>query len=309
MTVPMHVFHSPAYTGAGYAFDTTRKAAWIADSLTHAPVPGVALAEPAPLTREQGARVHAARYAQAIETGHPRELAQSQGFVWDEGLWPAVLASNGGVVAAARAALDDGVAGSLSSGLHHARHDHGAGFCTFNGLVIAARAAMAAGARTVLVLDLDAHCGGGTQSLIEHDPTVWQLDVSVSPFDHYPGGGRARLEVVAQAADYLPAIARQLEQVAREWPAFELCLYNAGMDPDERCDVGGLAGITAAVLDERERMVFTWCRERALPVAFVMAGGYVGARLDRDGLVALHRRTLEHAAGPARRIGSPTRPR
>ena len=29
------------------------------------------------------------------------------------------------------------VAGSLSSGLHHARADRGNGFCTFNGLVVA----------------------------------------------------------------------------------------------------------------------------------------------------------------------------
>src|SRR2546429_582741 len=82
----------------------------------------------------------------AVETGLPRDLAESQGFVWGLGLWPMVLASNGGAVAAALAALQEGVAGSLSSGLHHARRGSGAGFCTFNGLVIAARAALAAGA-------------------------------------------------------------------------------------------------------------------------------------------------------------------
>ena len=73
-----------------------------------------------------------------------------------------VCASNGGAVAAARAARAGGVAGSLSSGLHHAGRDRGAGFCTFNGLVLAARAALSEGAARVLVLDLDAHCGGGT---------------------------------------------------------------------------------------------------------------------------------------------------
>src|SRR6185369_4139490 len=109
--------------------------------------------------------------------------AESQGFSWDPGLWRMVLASNGGVVAAARAALQDGVAGSLSSGLHHARHERGAGFCTFNGLALAARAALDAGAGSVLILDLDAHCGGGTTSLIEREPRIWQSDVSVSGLD------------------------------------------------------------------------------------------------------------------------------
>ena len=75
-----------------------------------------------------------------------------------------VLSSNGGAVAAGLAALEHGVAGSLSSGLHHARREKGAGFCTFNGLVIAAREALTAGARSVLILDFDAHCGGGTRS-------------------------------------------------------------------------------------------------------------------------------------------------
>jgi hypothetical protein len=42
----------------------------------------------------------------------------------------------------------------------------GAGFCTFNGLALAALAALDLGAKRVLVLDLDAHCGGGTHELL-----------------------------------------------------------------------------------------------------------------------------------------------
>ena len=196
------VFYSPKYVGSGYAFDTTRKAKWIADSLAESPIPGIELVEPAPLTRDQVAEVHDPEYVQAVETGEPRSLAESQGFSWDAGLWPMVLASNGGAVAAARAALEDGVAGSLSSGLHHAGYGSGAGFCTFNGLVIAAKAALAAGAKSVLILDLDAHCGGGTASLIAGEPRIRQLDVSVSSYDSYPdseqsplGHGRDRFGV------------------------------------------------------------------------------------------------------------------
>jgi hypothetical protein len=81
--------------------------------------------------------------------GDPGEV-ESQGFSWDAGLWPMVLASNGGAVAAGLAALEHGVAGSLSSGLHHARRAKGAGFCTFNGLALAAREALAGGTRSIL---------------------------------------------------------------------------------------------------------------------------------------------------------------
>ena len=53
------------------------------------------------------------------------------------------------------------------------------------------------------------------------------------------------------------------------------------------------------LIAQRERIVFDWCRRRALPVAFVLAGGYVGPRLGVEGLVGLHRLTLEAAAGAA----------
>jgi acetoin utilization deacetylase AcuC-like enzyme len=209
-----------------------------------------------------------------------------------------VLASNGGAVAAALRALKAGVAGSLSSGLHHARHDRGHGYCTFNGLVLAAKAALAAGAGDVLILDLDAHCGGGTHALIADNPHVWQVDVSVDPFDRYEPGARTTLDIVGSAEDYLVTIERRLREAGAR--RFGLCLYNAGMDPHEDCPVGALPGIDDQLLRARERTVFAWCRERGLPVAFVMAGGYVRPpRMDEARLVELHRLTLATAAQAA----------
>ena len=289
------VFYSPQYVGAAYAFETTRKAKWVADSLGRAPIDGIELVSPPSLLYEQVVQVHDPGYVRAVQTGVPRGLAESEGFTWDAGLWPMVLASNGGAVAAALAALQSGVAGSLSSGLHHARRDHGAGYCTFNGLAIAAREALAAGAASVLILDLDAHCGGGTASLIDREPRIWQVDVSVSPFDSYESGERARLQIVGDSDQYLGEIDRALQDIRRRGPRFDLCLYNAGMDPFEGCPTGGLSGITSEMLETRERLVFDWCRERELPIAFVLAGGYVGDRLDEEGLVDLHRLTLSAA--------------
>jgi acetoin utilization deacetylase AcuC-like enzyme len=99
--------------------------------------------------------------------------------------------------------------------------------------------------------------------------------------------------MVSRAEDYLPLIERLLGRVS---PQFDLCLYNAGMDPHE-CSAGGLRGITEAILAERERLVFSWCRERGAPMAFSLAGGYLSRRLDRAGLVALHRLTIAEAVG------------
>jgi hypothetical protein len=87
-----------------------------------------------------------------------------------------------------------------------------------------------------------------------------------------------------------------MKELASRAPQFSLCLYNAGMDPSEDCNVGGLQGISREILAERERIVFDWCRTQGVPVAFVLAGGYVGPRLDEPGLVDLHRLTLSAAA-------------
>jgi acetoin utilization deacetylase AcuC-like enzyme len=293
------VFYSPSYVCSGFSFDTTRKAGWIADSLNASPMPGIALIEPKPLERDQVLSVHDPGYVSAVETGVPRELAESQGFSWDAGLWPMVLASNGGAVAAALAALEQRVAGSLSSGLHHAHRTAGAGFCTFNGLVIAAQEALAAGAQSVLILDLDAHCGGGTESLIADDPRIWQVDVSVNSYDSYDSSDRIWLKFAEEDGDYLPVIQGCLQQLADQGPGFDLCLYNAGMDPFEGCPTGGKAGITNEILSKREEMVFAWCKKQHMPVAFVLAGGYIGSRLDEAELVSLHRLTLAAALANA----------
>jgi acetoin utilization deacetylase AcuC-like enzyme len=298
----VRVFYSPEYVGAAYAFETTRKARWVAESLDDQPIPGIQLVRPEPLTTVEVERTHDRKYVEAVRTGEPRYLAESQGFVWDAGLWPMVLASNGGVVAAALDALQTGLSGSLSSGLHHARRDHGAGFCTFNGLVIAARKALTAGAGSVLILDLDAHCGGGTASLIAGEAAMWQTDVAVCGFDAYgvsardDSGRRLRLSIAGRSAEYLGEIERTLEETVRTGPRFDLCLYNAGMDPYEGCSTGGLGGISQEILAARERLVFAWCREHAAATAFVLAGGYIGWGLDEQGLVELHRLTLSAAA-------------
>jgi len=198
-------------TIATHSFETTRKSGWIAESLTREPIGGIELVAPEPTSAAVLRRVHDPEYVDAVRNGKPRELAESQGFHWDPGLWEMVCASNGGVIAAAIDALrTSGVSGSLSSGLHHARRVRGAGFCTFNGLVLAARAALDAGARTVLILDLDAHCGGGTYELIQGDERIWQMDVSVDAFDCYEPLGNNQLELIHDASRYQPTIERRL---------------------------------------------------------------------------------------------------
>ncbi len=292
-TVPvLPLFWSPAYTATASARETVTKSLHLVEDLERRPVAGVGIVAPTPATIDEVTAVHDAAFVEAVRTGEPRRLAASAGIGWDDRLWDSVTASTGGVRDAVLSAWrTGGIAGSLSSGLHHARAHEGSGYCTFNGLVVAARAALADGAGRVTILDLDAHCGGGTAALTAELAGVDQTDVSVQHYDTYASRSDARL-TFADGSDYLDVVAAAMAAVP-DPGGIGVLLYNAGMDPHE--GAGGVAGITADVLARRERMVFDWAAAYDLPVAFVLAGGYTTG-IAMDDLVALHRITVEEAA-------------
>jgi acetoin utilization deacetylase AcuC-like enzyme len=292
----MTTYYSPDYNATAVDFETTRKADALVASLTTTPIPGVALIDPEPATLPELERAHDRAYLSALQLGIPERRATSNGLGWDPHLFRAVSASTGGVLrAAARVRTFDHqrVAGSLSSGLHHARWDEGLGFCTLNGLAAAALDAQAnRNAKRILILDLDAHCGGGTADIVGPYDGIEQLDISVIPFDHYRSTENLQLHVVDKAADYLPTIQEQLAAIPHP-ETIDLVLYNAGMDPHEQA--GGIDGITAAILADREDLVFRWAADLRLPIAWVLAGGYTGPDFTLDDVVNLHRLTLEAA--------------
>ncbi len=289
------VYYSPAYVAGGPEFDTMRKAEWVATSLGTRPIAGVELREPHPASVQALALIHDQAYIDAVRTGEPAGLAESSNFSWDPGIFGAVTASTGGVLEAAREAWrTNGVAGSLSSGLHHARRASGQGYCTFNGLALAALDGLAQGMRGVQIIDLDAHCGGGTADILRKTWRVAALDIATSAYDQYDAPAGWTLDVIEGADDYLPTLRRRLDALNPE--DIHLVIYNAGMDSFEKCSTGGLRGITAEVLAERERVVFDWCHEAEVAVAFVLAGGYVNSRFPKEELVNLHRLTIAAAA-------------
>ncbi|MCF7864997.1 MAG: hypothetical protein K9M11_00635 [Candidatus Pacebacteria bacterium] len=299
----MKIFYDSTYDLEGY--DTTRKAKWIYDSLCQNPIRNVEVISPPLLDETLLKRVHCQRYINTVRSGSPIRLAESQGLRWSPDLWRSVTASTMGVVAAAQQSLNDGVSGSLSSGLHHAQYARGAGYCTFNGLVVAAEHLHQEGVEHILILDLDAHFGGGTNSLLVKRGYIHHVDVSVSRFDRYPvcpcqAGTNPRpfrtALLITNSDEYLRSIEICLEKIEELNIKFGACLYNAGVDPHENCMVGGIDGITTDTLHCRDQMVFEWCKRRGVPISFALAGGYIGTQLSVETLVGLHRGTIEAAA-------------
>jgi acetoin utilization deacetylase AcuC-like enzyme len=289
------VFFNDAYTACAYRWDTTRKSAWIAEALRVRPIDGVVLDDPSSFTDTAEAivrRVHESTYVDAVRSGEPADLAASQGFTWDAGLYPTAIAHSAGLVAATERVLRHGDpwAGSLSSGLHHASFERGKGFCTFNGLAVAAQHAYDLGARHILVIDFDAHCGGGTYSTTRHLP-VTQIDVSCESYDRWrPVDTDLSSELMdAQVDNYLDTIRRALERATARGP-WDFVIYNAGMDPRN-------SGVPAEQLAERERLVAQWC---TAPTIVTLAGGYT-SNISEHHLVSLHRSTFEAFATHASR--------
>jgi acetoin utilization deacetylase AcuC-like enzyme len=70
---------------------------------------------------------------------------------------------------------------------HHAEPERAMGFCIFNNVAIAARAALEHGMKRVAVIDYDAHHGNGTQAAFLNDERA--AFVSAHQWGIYPGTG------------------------------------------------------------------------------------------------------------------------
>lgn len=288
----MKIFYNDDYTSSSYAFDTTRKSAAIAERLTKTQGDNITIVDPSyayEATEDMINLVHRTGYILAVKNGDPIHLAESQGFTWDDNIYTMALAHNAGVVAATMEVLagDSKIAGTLSSGLHHAKRRFGEGYCTFNGLSAAAHMAKNLGAHRILCIDFDAHCGGGTYETTR-DINMTQIDLSTSAYDDYDfedyDSRSILLSGSATDEDYVDSALMLLEYAAT-LPRFDFIMYNAGMDPIN-------TGISAEALRQRERIVAEWIREQGVPAVFTMAGGYTVGGLTMDDLVSLHCSTI-----------------
>jgi len=288
------IFFHPDTNRTAHRFETTRKGGEIATILE---ARGWQVHQPALLTRADIERYHSPQYVAAIASGDPQELACSQGFPWDAQMWDSVIAQCSAMYAACQVARSGRHAFALAAGFHHARHDHGAGFCTFNGIAIACGELIRNGVPRIAIIDVDAHHGGGTYSLVKQWPEVMHVDVSTNYYDIYRCASPHWSKKVDKADAYLSAIDKALAKAATHLRAGDLCIYNAGVDVYEHCTVGGLTGIDAAMIAERERRVVAWANTHHYTLAACLAGGYQGPLFPLDMLHTLHIQSITTIVG------------
>ena len=218
--------------------------------------PNLQVRAPVPVTREQLCLAHEADFVDGVLS-----LRRTNGFGTRSAEVVASLPyTSGALFTAARWALEvRGAVAAPVSGFHHACWASAGGYCTFNGLMVAALALRAEhpGLR-VGILDYDYHYGNGTDDILDR--------LGREGIVHVTAGERWQREADARA--FLENIPRDLAAMAD----CDLVLYQAGADPHIDDPLGGF--LTTPQLALRDWRVFAGLRERGIPVAWDLAGGY-----------------------------------
>lgn len=247
-------------------------------------------------TDEQLRHVHTEDYVHRVIAGQltDKEIRRL-GFPWSPALVQRSRRSVGGTIGACRSALEHGISVNLAGGTHHAFPEYGAGFCVFNDAAVAARTIQRDNlAENILIVDCDVHQGDGTAYIFSGDTSVFTFSIHGKrnfPFHKQTSDLDIELHDGADDAAYQTALEMGLKAVFSVF-APELAIFLAGADPFTGDRLGRL-GLSKAGLLARDQYVLGVCRERRLPVAVVMAGGYAP---DIQDIVDIHLQTIGAAA-------------
>lgn len=205
--------------------------------------------------------------------------------------------TSGAMLAAARDALANGW-GAIApcSGFHHAGYDFAGGYCTFNGLMVAAAVLLGEGSvRKVGIVDFDQHWGDGTDHIIR------RLGLRERVLHYSPTRDFGRPQ---QAEAFLA----RLPDLLRPFADCDLVLYQAGADPHVDDPLGGW--MTTDQLHRRDEKVFGALRAWGVPVAWNLAGSYQrDAQGSIEPVLAIHDNTLRAFANTWNiRADAPTDP-
>lgn len=234
-------------------------------------------------------QLHAPEYVDAFHNGFPEKMATFQGFKpWNSQLRDAVYQINSGQVLAAELAWQHQISANIAQGFHHAVHEFGSSYCTFNGLALLAEKFPN---KRIFVLDCDQHGGNGTAEFTKRYDNLFNFSIYGLAFG-CPTYERSETRHVhkhnGNFSQYILAIHEAFTK-AQEWQA-DLIVYQAGMDchQDDPC---GSSWFTTELIQKRDAMVFRLAHTHHIPLMFVLAGGYQAL----NALVPLHVSTFQAA--------------
>lgn len=257
---------------------------------------GIELAEAPSATDTQILYAHDPSYLIKVIEGTLSAQEQREiGFPWSTQMVERSRRSAGATVAAAKTALQEGIATNLAGGTHHAYRDTGSGFCVFNDSAIAARTLQKEinPSLKVAVIDLDVHQGNGTAAILQNDDSIFTLSIHGEnnfPFKKEQSDLDVGLADGCNDEIYLHSLSAALDQLDSRFKA-DCLIFLAGADPHEGDRLGRL-NISKDGMRLRDEMVFQYALDRQLPIAFSMAGGY-GKEIEST--VDIHFQTIKTA--------------
>lgn len=253
------------------------------------------LIDPGLASLEDLLMVHTQDYVEKIMTGRLTSTEiRKIGFPWSEKLVERSRAAAAGSIEAAKAALKHGRAANLAGGTHHAFADHGSGYCLFNDVAIAVKCLHKAEPQLkVQIVDLDAHQGNGTSAIFADDERVYTLSMHVGgnyPRDKFPSSLDIALERSCSGQDYLKKLKDALQTSLKKFQP-DLLVYLAGADV-HKDDRFGQMNLSTEEMLVRDTFVLETAKEKKLPFAIVLGGGY---NKDKSLTARLHAQTIAAA--------------
>lgn len=220
---------------------------------------------------------HTHRYAHGVWEGNlSKKELRRMGLPWTKSLAVRSRLAVQGTINTGLMALQDGIAGNLAGGTHHAMPDFGEGFCVYNDVAVAIKVLkQAKWAANILVIDCDVHQGNGTAEIFKDDADVYTFSMHGEknyPFKKPPSTYDIGLPDKTQDEQYLKILTDALDKIFSECKP-DLVFYLAGIDPLERDHFGRLS-LTLKGLRERERIVIETITQKEIPLALLLSGGY-----------------------------------
>lgn len=220
---------------------------------------------------------HTQRYSDGVWTGNltGKEI-RKMGLPWSKALAIRSRLAVQGTINASIMALQDGMAGNLAGGTHHAMPDAGEGFCVYNDVAVAIRVLkQAKWVQKVLIIDCDVHQGNGTAEIFKDDPDVFTFSIHGEknyPFKKPPSTLDIGLPDKTGDKEYLMTLEKALNQIFEDFTP-DLVYFLAGIDPLETDHFGRLS-LTLKGLEDRERLVIEAAGRKDLPIVLLLSGGY-----------------------------------
>ncbi|WP_445665977.1 histone deacetylase family protein [Fodinibius sp. AD559] len=221
--------------------------------------------------------VHTRDYANGIMKGNlNKKKLRRLGLPWSKRLAIRSRLAVQGTINAAIMALQDGMAGNLAGGTHHALADFGEGFCVFNDVAVAIKVLQQSmWAKNILVIDCDVHQGNGTAAIFNDNPHVFTFSLHGEknyPFKKPPSTLDIGLPDNTKDDQYLKTLGDALDTIFEDFDP-DLVFYLGGIDPLETDHFGRLS-LTKKGLQRRDRIVIQKVVAQDLPLVLLLSGGY-----------------------------------